>query len=339
MRRARRVVDTAREFPQTGQPMRYADAHADTFFRITLEQLDPFQRDGGLHVNVPRMREVGQCLQVCSVFTPQRYSGTAAEDFAKRIIATLDGWAERNPSTFMRVRTKAELDRLDKHGLIPWLEGASPLRGDLSVLDDFFALGVRGIGLVHNHANEVADGCGVADPRRGLSEFGHSLVARMGELGIAVDCAHLPQPAFDDVMAAIRRPPCISHVGTRRYVDIVRNADDAMLSAIAARGGFVGIDFYPGHLVNGAFDPGARAATVSDVADHLTHAVNVCGEDHVGLGGDFDGFNDTCADLRHIGDLPNLERELSRRGLGDSQIEKVFSANLLRYLGEVLPKD
>lgn len=319
--------------------MRYADAHADTFFRIALEELDPFQRDGGLHVNVPRTREVGQLLQVCSVFTPARYSGKPAEDFARRIIATLDAWSEKRPDVFLRVRTATDLAGLGENtlGLIPWLEGASPLRGDLALLDEFFALGVRGIGLVHNHANEVADGCGVAEPRRGLSEFGHELIARMEALGMAVDCAHLPQPAFDDVMAAVTRPPCISHVGARALVNIVRNADDAMLRAVAERGGFVGIDFYPGHVLSRAFEPGVREATVADVADHLLHALKVCGADHVGLGGDFDGFNDACQGLRHVGELPNLERELASRGVPEPAREKIFSTNLLRYLGEILP--
>jgi len=321
--------------------MRYADAHADTFYRIALEELDPFQREGGLHVNVPRTREVGQVLQVCSVFTPARYSGKPAEDFARRVIETLDHWADQRPDAFLRVRSRDELARLGEGalGLIPWLEGASPLRGELSLLDEFFELGVRGIGLVHNHANEVADGCGVPDPRRGLSEFGHQLIARMEALGMAVDCAHLPQPAFDDVMATVKRPPCISHVGARSLVNIVRNADDAMLRAVSERGGFVGIDFYPGHVLAGAFEPGVREATVADITDHLLHAIEVCGQDHVGLGGDFDGFNDACEGLRHVGDLPNLERELRSRGLSDTAIEKIFSANLLRYLADVLPED
>lgn len=319
--------------------MRYADAHADTFYRIALEELDPFQREGGLHVNVPRTREVGQVLQVCSVFTPARYSGQGAEDFARRVIATLDHWAECRPDAFLRVRAAPDLSALGGEvlGLIPWLEGASPLRGELRLLDKFFALGVRGIGLVHNHANEVADGCGVPDPRRGLSEFGRELVSRMEALGMAVDCAHLPQPAFNDVMAAVKRPPCISHVGARSLVNIVRNADDAMLRAVAERGGFVGIDFYPGHVLSGAFEPGVREANVADIADHVLHAIHVCGTDHVGLGGDFDGFNDACQGLRHVGELPNLERELRSRGLSDITIEKIFSANLLRYLGEILP--
>jgi membrane dipeptidase len=112
-----------------------------------------------------------------------------------------------------------------------------------------------------------------------------------------------------------------------------------MLRAIAERGGFVGIDFYPGHVLPHAFEPGVRDATFGDVAEHVLHAIKVCGEDHVGLGGDFDGFNDACDGLRHVGDLPNLERELGKRGLGGAQVEKVLGANLLRYLGEVLPQD
>ena len=319
--------------------MPYADAHADTFYRIALEDLDPFQRDGGLHVNVPRMRDVGQVLQVCSVFTPKRYSGKPAEDFGRRIITTLDDWAERHPEAFVRVRTKADLAGLGQGptGLIPWLEGASPLRGEIELVDEFFALGVRGVGLVHNHANEVADGCGVGDPRRGLSDFGRALIARMETLGMAVDCAHMPRPGFDDVMDCVTRPPCISHVGARKFVDVVRNADDEMLRAISDRGGFVGIDFYPEHLLADALEPGHEPATVEHIADHLLHAISVCGEDHVGLGGDFDGFNDACADLQHLGDLPNLERALSRRGVSETVIAKIFSDNLLRYLAEILP--
>ena len=312
----------------------YADAHADTFFRVALEGLDPFARDGGLHVNVPRMRDVGQVLQCCSVFTPKHYSGHGAETFSLRILGTNHEYVTRFPQTFRLVANAAELAPDGRIGLIPWLEGASPLRGEIGLLDDFFRLGVRGIGLTHNHANEVADGCGVAEPRRGLTEFGRALVTRMNELGIAVDCAHLPRPAFDEVMALTKCPPIITHVGAHALVPITRNADDAMLRAIAERGGFVGIDFYPGHLVPGA-DP---VASCDDVAAHIAHAVNVCGIAHVGLGGDFDGFADTCTDLRHVGDLPKLRAALASRGLREPEIDAVFGGNLLRYLGQVLPQ-
>jgi membrane dipeptidase len=314
--------------------MRYADAHADTFYRVATEGLDPFNREGGLHVNVPRMRDGGQALQVCSVFTPKHYSGKPARAFADRIIDALDASLARRPDTFAPVRTRAQLAALDgRIGLIPWLEGASPLAGDPALLEAFFARGVRGIGLTHNHANEVADGCGVPEPRQGLSDFGRALVPAMEALGVAVDCAHLPRPAFDEVMALVRKPPCISHCGCGALVPITRNPDDAMLRGIAERGGVVGIDFYPGHLVPGV-DPMASCA---DVARHVVHALRVCGKAGVMLGGDFDGFEDTCTDLRHLGDLGNLERALREAGVAQPDIERVFSGNLLRYLGDVLP--
>ncbi len=319
--------------------MMYADAHADTFYRMTLEGLDIMDEHAGLHVNLPRMRAVGQCLQVCSVFTPKHYSGEPAEQFARRIIETLDTTSQTHPDDFLRVRTKADITLLggQRVGLMPWLEGASPLRGDLGLLDEFFALGVRGIGLTHNHANEVADGCGVPDPRSGLSDFGRDLVQRMEELGVAVDCAHLPQPAFGEVMDLITRPPIITHVGCRRFVDITRNVTDDQLRAISNRGGFVGIDFYAGHILEGAFEEGVRDATCDDLADHVLHAIDVCGEDHVGFGGDFDGFNDTFADLHHVGEIGNVASALERKGLTLRVIEKLLADNLLAYLSQTLP--
>jgi membrane dipeptidase len=318
-----------------------ADAHADTFYRVVTEGLSVFDDDGPLHINLSRMRRVGQVFQACSVFTPARYSGHDAEQFALRIIHTLNEHLANHPDAFRPVRNRDDVLALGdgRVGLIPWLEGASPLRGDLSVLQKMFDLGVRGVGLTHNHANEVADGCGVPEPRRGLTDFGRQLVERMNDLGVAIDCAHLPQPAFNDVMRATRKPPCITHTGARALVGIVRNADDAMFRAIAERGGVVGIDFYPGHLVPDAFEPGVREATCEDAAAHIAHAVNVCGEDHVMLGGDLDGFNDTCTDLRHLGDLPNLERALRAKRLSEATLEKIFSRNLLRYLSDVLPAE
>jgi membrane dipeptidase len=318
--------------------MRYADAHADTFYRVVTEDLDVFDRAGPLHINVARMHQVNQVLQICSVFTPARYSGHEAEAFAVRIIDAIRRHLSDHADTFRPVRTRADVRANDPRvGLMPWLEGASPLRGDLDVLDAMFRNGVRGIGLTHNHANELADGCGVAMPRRGLTDFGRQVIERMNELGMAVDCAHLPRPAFDDAMACTRRPPCISHVGARALVDLERNADDAMLRAIAERGGVVGIDYYPGHVLARAFEPGVREAACDDIAAHVQHAINVCGEDHVMLGGDLDGFGDTCTDLRHLGDLPNLAAALTRRGVSARVQEKVFADNLLRYLADVLP--
>jgi membrane dipeptidase len=308
----------------------YADAHADTFYEAALNGFDPASDDSPLHINLTRMRAQNQCVQVCSVFTPARYCGSEATAFAHRILDCIDANVKARPDAF--AVGDSPRGGLSPITLIPWLEGASPLAGDLALLDAFYARGVRGIGLTHNHRNEVADGCGCAEPRNGLTRFGLALVERMEELHVAVDCAHLPQPAFGEVMEQIKRPPCISHTGCRALVKITRNADDDMLRAIAQRDGFIGIDFYPGHVLENAFAQGTRRAACDDVAAHVLHAINVCGVEHVGFGSDFDGFNDTCEDLRHLGDLPNLERALRARGLNDAALERVFGLNLLAYL-------
>lgn len=315
----------------------YADAHADTFYEAALHGFDPAREDTPLHINLARMRAQNQRVQVCSVFTPARYCGSEATAFAHKIIDCIEAHVKARPDAFAIGKDgDSSLQGQSPIALIPWLEGASPLAGDLDLLDVFRSRGVRGIGLTHNHRNEVADGCGCAEPRRGLTEFGRTLIEKMEALHVAVDCAHLPQPAFGEVMAMINRPPCISHTGCRALVKITRNADDEMLRAIAQRDGFVGIDFYPGHVLENAFAQGARRATCEDVAAQVLHAINVCGVEHVGFGSDFDGFNDTCEDLRHLGDLTNLERTLRKQGLNDAALERVFGLNLLEYLARTI---
>lgn len=315
--------------------MIYADAHADTFYEAALKGVDPRAPNAPLHINLERMKQANQRLQVCSVFTPARYRGVEASAFAHRILDCIDAHTGEH---FTKLGSRADLVvKAESIGLIPWLEGASPLAGDLAALDEFVARGVRGIGLTHNHRNEVADGCGCSEPRRGLTDFGRALVPAMEARGVAVDCAHLPQPAFDEVMELVKYPPCISHTGCRALVNITRNADDAMLRAIAQRGGFIGIDFYPGHVLADAFAPTTRKATSGDVADHVIHAIAVAGLEHVGIGSDFDGFEDACTDLKHLGEIGNLERALRQRGLDDAALARVFGLNLLDYLGRVLP--
>lgn len=330
-----------------------ADAHADTVYELAMAAgerppsaealsalLSGSLPDGRpLHITLPRMRTNRQVLQVCSIFTPARHSGAEATAFADRLLDWFDAILRAWPDDLYRVQSRDDLPATNARaiGWMPWLEGASPLAGDLSRLEHFFRRGVRGIGLTHNHRNEAADGCGVSEPRRGLSDFGKKLIPAMEALGVAVDCAHLPEPAFSQVMERVARPPCISHTGCRPLAPIARNADDAMLRAIAARDGFVGIDFYPGHVLENAFADGRRPATAADVAAHVAHAVKVCGPGRVGLGSDWDGFQDTCTDLRHAGDLPNLVGALRAAGLPEGEMAGILGGNLLAYLARVLP--
>ena len=72
--------------------------------------------------------------------------------------------------------------------------------------------------------------------------------------------------------------------------------------------------------------------TVTDVADHIEHAVKIAGYDHVGIGGDLDGIDVTVECLDGVEDYPNLFAELIRRGWSDSNLAKLAGGNILRVL-------
>ena len=78
---------------------------------------------------------------------------------------------------------------------------------------------------------------------------------------------------------------------------------------------------------------------VNTVVDHIDHVVKVTGDcDHVGLGSDYDGTSDTPAGLENIGLLPNITKELVRRGYKPEDIRKILGGNFLRILSGVRPQ-
>jgi membrane dipeptidase len=74
--------------------------------------------------------------------------------------------------------------------------------------------------------------------------------------------------------------------------------------------------------------------TVSQVADHVDHARDVAGIDHVGLGGDFDGTTDLPEGLTDVSGYPRLFAELSGRGWSPDDLDRLAARNMLRVLRE-----
>ncbi|MDI6099931.1 dipeptidase [Actinoplanes sp. NEAU-A12] len=73
-------------------------------------------------------------------------------------------------------------------------------------------------------------------------------------------------------------------------------------------------------------------ATVTQVADHVDHAREVAGVDHLGIGGDFDGTPEVPDGLADVSAYPRLFAELRDRGWSDSDLEKLANRNILRAL-------
>jgi membrane dipeptidase len=211
---------------------------------------------------------------------------------------------------------------------------------------------------------------------RGLTDFGKQVIREMNRLGMMVDVSHLSDKAFWDIVKTSSKPVIATHSGCRAITNVPRNLTDEMIVALAKTGGVVNVIFYPEHiepdyskkkkkvdaeiatLVQRASDaePGDAAhkklardrvraqeylrrlppVYVSRVVDHIDHIVKLVGIDHVGIGSDFDGIQAVPADLSSVADLPNLTKELLRRGYSEADIDKILGGNMLHVMDEVM---
>ena len=245
------------------------------------------------------------------------------------------------------------------------LEGGHALEAQPARVDSLYALGVRYVTLTHINTNGWADASQSPPRWNGLNALGRRMVAQMNRQGLIVDLSHTSDRTFFDALAASRAPVLLSHSSCRALVDNVRNASDEMLRALARNGGVILINFFDG-MVNPRLTPevmaevhrrmggregnlwnywnvvyGVKAtrriagAQLSDVVDHIAHAVRVAGIDHVGLGSDFDGVFDLPAGLEDVTHLPWITYELLRRGFSEADVRKILGGNVLRLMEEV----
>jgi membrane dipeptidase len=207
---------------------------------------------------------------------------------------------------------------------------------------------------------------------RGLNEFGKSVVREMNRLGMMVDVSHVSDQTFWDIVNTSTAPVVATHSACRAIADVPRNLTDDMIQALAKTGGVVNVIFYPEHLEPGwhllkkkvdaeiasmvqqasAAEPGDAVrkklardrvrqrefaqrlppVKVARIVDHIDHIVKLAGVDHVGIGSDFDGVQITTSDLATVAELPNLTRELLRRGYTESDVNKILGGNMLRVM-------
>jgi membrane dipeptidase len=206
----------------------------------------------------------------------------------------------------------------------------------------------------------------------GLSPFGEEVVAEMNRLGIMVDVSHISKKAALDAMRVSRAPVIASHSSTRALADVPRNMDDETLLALKENGGVMqtvalrgyvktrpeydaarralweemGIDGYAAFRAmsdeqRAAYDARIAeleerwpAANVSDFVDHIDHAVQLIGIDHVGISSDFDGGGGVVG-WDDASESFNVTLELVRRGYSEEEIAKLWGGNLLRVWREV----
>jgi membrane dipeptidase len=283
---------------------------------------------------LPRLEAGGVRTQLCPLHGAHPPPGGArARALAQE--AELRRAAENSAGRVCLVRSGADLAD-PRLGLVLAMEGVEPLEGDPGAFDDWYARGVRSVGLTWNHPNEFAGG--IETPTQGLTERGRALVRRFGELGVMLDLAHASEQTWRDVLEE-RVPFSVTHACRRDIFDHPRNLADWQLEALAERGGVLG-------LMGLAFVVDPKTPTLGRWLDHFDHAVAVMGIDHVGLGADFiDKLDDDARIKTRMGlegftapdDFPALVAALRSRGYDGQRLEAILSANWLRILRTALP--
>ncbi len=255
-------------------------------------------------------------------------------------------------------------DRDARIAIIASLEGADPLQGEVDNLAAFYRAGVRLLTLAWGDN----DFCGAVhgDGRR-LTTRGFDLVAACEEQGVLIDVSHASDQAFVDICRVATRPFVASHSNCRSLCPSPRNLTDDMIRAVAERGGVVGISLVPGFLSADFYEQtraageefwasvAAGTATVEEagrkcsaaealvprpplelIVDHVLWAINVGGEDAVGLGGDLDGVDVLPLGLDGVAEYPRIAELLGSAGLTAAQVDKVCYGNFTRIFTETL---
>jgi membrane dipeptidase len=197
-------------------------------------------------------------------------------------VAWFQKLVELHPDYFLQVRTVNDIKRAkaeNKMGIIFSFEGVECLEADLKNIEIFRNLGVRIMQLSYNLKSPF--GAGVLAPEAGgLTDLGKDAVKHMNLLKIAIDLSHANPQTTADVLSLSSAPVFMTHAGCAAVYSHPRNKTDEQIRALANKGGVIGIYDLP------YLTPSPKQPTVDDYMAHMTHALKVAGEDHVGIGSD-----------------------------------------------------
>jgi len=323
--------------------MLIADGHADSL--MWNRDLNVASEEG--HADFPRLLEAGVGLQCFTIVTRgfpfidgfkafawwRNWPREARRSEWPRCNYQLDQMERFCAASKGKVAittTGAQLEQNLQQGLLSavlGIEGGHALEGRVERVTQLHARGVRFMGLTHLHNNALGGSSFPLMGNKPLTAHGREVLEELIRLKMPVDIAHASRRTIQDILANPRALPFSSHTGCAEEGGTWRNLDDDTLRAIANRGGVIGIIFATMYLDGDEID---------DIVRHMDHAINVMGEDGVGLGSDFDGFIPLPRGMKDARDLTKIPGALERRGYSTLRIEKLMGGNFRRFFRDAL---
>jgi len=346
------------------------DCHNDLAHRVLYEGLDIADRLPAGHVDLPRMREGGVDVQTVSLYISNyTYPGHSAWQ-TRALLKAMQDVIAAHPDQVELARTGSDVERITASGRIAMpimIEGGHAIEDSLEILREFYEGGVSCMTLTHNLSHGWADSAGDIARWHGLNDLGREVVAEMNRLGMVIDVSHVSDETFFDVLEVTQDPVICSHSACRALNPHRRNITDEMLRALAENDGVMACVFELNflsaeyaratrelraihkpwfkrvpppedmelrialeHLQQGIAWPLENKPTIETLLDHIDHAVEIAGVDHVGLGADMYPRTPSLVGIRGVQDYPNITLGLKRRGYSDEDIRKILGGNLLR---------
>jgi membrane dipeptidase len=347
------------------------DGHTDVPTRLFESPADLSQRLSDRHVDLPRLREGGVDALVFALFVPPSLEAEPGWEYALNLYEISE--RALIPGQLVQVASAEDLQRAVGRGEVAvlfGLENGRPLQVP-GALDHCARIGVRYVTLTHWTTHEWCD-ASTDEPRHGgLSLEGEALVWKMSRLGILPDISHVSDRAVSHTLDVSPGPVFASHSSARALCDHPRNLPDDLVREIARKGGLVMANSYPAFV--GPEAKAADAARMVDLkprlmatqeeyfrdpqrvakeqkrilderplpkvplsvyVDHIVRLIDLGGEEHVGIGTDFDGMPDVLEGFEDVTRFPDLTAALLARGVDQAGVKLILGENFLRVLRE-----
>jgi membrane dipeptidase len=317
------------------------------------------------HLDLPRMKKGGFVGGLFAIFVPPTGNGPppdfttlmaqppndlvaprlmsheTAQPVALKMAGLMHWMARAAPDSFAVCRTAPEIRAAIRDGVIAGvmhMEGAEAIGPDLDALYLFHEIGLRSLGPVWSRPTVFGHGVpmkfpGDPDTGPGLTAAGKDLVRLCNRLGIMIDLSHINAAGFEDVARVTTAPLVATHSNAHALCASPRNLTDRQLDQIRESGGMVGLNFATGFLrQDGRSSPDMGWDALLRHTDYL---ISRLGEDHVGLGSDFDG----CIVPNVIGDVTGVQgffEALRLHGYDGALLGKLSMGNWLDCLARSL---
>jgi membrane dipeptidase len=358
------------------------DTHMDTPEKLDFPGFDILERHDKVadmsSVDLPRMEEGGLDGGFWAIFTSQgeltedAYASARTRALLRSV--TIREMVARNSDRFELAFNHDDAEMIAAAGkrvVYQSIENAYPIGADVSLLQTFYAFGVRMLGLVHSSNNQFADSSTDKSGQvwGGLSPAGRELVREANRLGMVVDASHAHDDVLEQVIELSATPVILSHSGANDVHAHPRNVSDKLLLKLAASGGVIQMNSLGSYLKELDMPDGRRArmleirqqfgpsrdfdeatakaylevrrqlsvempapmADFEDFMQHFLHTLALVGPKHVGVGADWDGGGGVRG-MEDVSKLPRITERLLAEGYSEEELGDIWSGNVLRLL-------